>query len=197
MFSSSAHQFAPDLSGAPHAPRLTKSEAEMAFGKYRVLPFSRALLRDGEAVMVGARAFDLLVLLLACRGQIVSKDDILENVWPRRTVDETNIRFQIGCLRRALGPERVRIKTISGRGYLFVTDSRPDSIVKLPQMPEDRSSMGQARHRANIIIIDEDPDNREALRRLLKPLDANISSFGSIEALRDSHTQPARRDLAH
>ena len=76
----------------------------------------------GRPVEIGSRAFDLLVVLLASRGAIVSKNDIMKFVWPSVNVDESNLRFQIACLRKVLAHDRDVIKTISGRGYLFTTD---------------------------------------------------------------------------
>lgn len=97
---------------------------DFSFGPFRLLPGSRTLLRDGRPVDCGSRAFDLLHILLASRGQIVSKDDIVRHVWPTTCVDESNLRFQMASLRKVLGVYRDAIKTIPGRGYLMASDWR-------------------------------------------------------------------------
>jgi DNA-binding winged helix-turn-helix (wHTH) protein len=97
---------------------------EFRFGPFRLLPGSRTLLRDGQPVECGSRAFDLLHVLLLSPGQIVSKDDIVRHVWPTTCVDESNLRFQMASLRKVLGIYRDAIKTIPGRGYLMASDWR-------------------------------------------------------------------------
>ena len=77
---------------------------------------------DGRPVRLGSRAFDLLVVLLNARGRLVSKDEIVNRVWPSLAVEESNLRFQMAALRRALGEDRDVIKTISGRGYLLAAE---------------------------------------------------------------------------
>jgi DNA-binding winged helix-turn-helix (wHTH) protein len=95
--------------------------AEFGFGPFRLLPGSRTLLRDGQPVECGSRAFDLLHVLLLSRGQVVSKDQIVRHVWPTTCVDESNLRFQMASLRKVLGVYRDAIKTIPGRGYLMAS----------------------------------------------------------------------------
>ncbi|WP_158624712.1 winged helix-turn-helix domain-containing protein [Caulobacter sp. 602-1] len=85
------------------------------------------LLRAGEPVEIGARAFDLLSTLLRARGRIVERADLMQAVWPTTIVDESNLRYQIGGLRRILGPDGDRIKNIPGRGYLFA-DAPPIAL---------------------------------------------------------------------
>jgi DNA-binding winged helix-turn-helix (wHTH) protein len=97
---------------------------EFSFGPFRLLPGSRTLLRDGQPVDCGSRAFDLLHVLLLSLGEVVSKDDIVRHVWPTTCVDESNLRFQMASLRKVLGAYRDAIKTIPGRGYLLASEWR-------------------------------------------------------------------------
>lgn len=114
----------------PRRGRVTPARnlpAAFSFGPFRLLPGSRTLLRDGQPVECGSRAFDLLHVLLLSRGQVVSKDDIVRHVWPTTCVDESNLRFQMASLRKVLGVYRDAIKTIPGRGYLMALEWRaPD-----------------------------------------------------------------------
>jgi class 3 adenylate cyclase/DNA-binding winged helix-turn-helix (wHTH) protein len=74
-------------------------------------------------VRLGARALDVLGVLLARPGEIVSKDEIIATVWPGRIVEDSNLPTQISALRRALDAGRSQpscIQTVSGRGYRFV-----------------------------------------------------------------------------
>jgi DNA-binding winged helix-turn-helix (wHTH) protein len=107
---------------------------EICFRTCRLAPGSRVLLRDGAPVDLGSRAFDLLHVLVRARGSVVSKREIVDHVWPNTIVEESNLRFQVGALRKALGPDRDLIKTVPGRGYLFVLES--------PQAPGAAPSRG-------------------------------------------------------
>ena len=104
-----------------HASR-PRPGAVLTFGRYEVELRARRLLRDGRAIALGSRAFDVLIALLSARGRVVPKRDIMRTVWPDTQVDESNLRFQIAALRHALEDHRDYIKTISGRGYFFVDD---------------------------------------------------------------------------
>lgn len=84
-------------------------------GRAVVDPRARKLLVDGRPARVGSRAFDVLMLLVAERDRVVTKDEILQAVWPNLVVEENNLQVQVAALRRALGPEA--IVTVSGRGY--------------------------------------------------------------------------------
>ncbi|ANB75280.1 hypothetical protein AYM40_23070 [Paraburkholderia phytofirmans OLGA172] len=92
------------------------------FGATTVNPGRRELSHDGVCVSVGNRAFDLLVLLIEQRGMVVSKEQIMEVVWPRRVVGVNTLEGQVSLLRRALRNDRGAIRTIAGRGYQFVGD---------------------------------------------------------------------------
>ena len=69
---------------------------------------------------VGTRAFDILELLISCPGQLVTKDEILQRVWPDTVVEENNLQVHISALRKALGADRDLIRTIPGRGYILI-----------------------------------------------------------------------------
>jgi len=96
------------------------NQGELAFGRWRVLPANRRLLADGAPVVLGSRAFDVLLALVEAGGQLVTKDDLIRRVWLGAIVDDNNIQVQISVLRKALGVDGRRlIATIPGRGYRF------------------------------------------------------------------------------
>ena len=96
------------------------AEAAIEFGCFRVLLGQRQLLVDGVPVELGARAFDLLVALLEAGGALVTKGELLDQVWPDIFVSEENLKVQISALRKALGADRNLIRTEFGRGYRFI-----------------------------------------------------------------------------
>ena len=84
-------------------------------GDFELLPSERVLSLDGQALELGARAFDLLLVLVEHQGRLASKNTLIERVWPRVIVDENNLPAQIASLRRVLGAGAIR--TVAGFGY--------------------------------------------------------------------------------
>ena len=85
-------------------------------GTFDVYPSERRLLAvDGRPVELGARAFDLLLALAEQPGRLVTKNALIERVWPKLVVDENNLPAQVASLRRVLGAGAIR--TVPGFGY--------------------------------------------------------------------------------
>lgn len=87
-----------------------------------VLQPHRQLLRGSERVALGKRALDILSVLAEAEGEIVTKDELLEAVWPGVVVEENALQVHVTTLRKALGAEADRLKTIRGIGYRLETD---------------------------------------------------------------------------
>ena len=77
------------------------------FGRFELRPATRQLLVDQQPATLGARAFDLLLALLERRDRLVTKDELLELVWPGLVVEENNLQVQVSALRKLLGPEAI------------------------------------------------------------------------------------------
>ena len=96
---------------------------EIGFGRFRLDLGRRELSRDGAPVRLGSRAMDILCVLAAAKGEIVSKDELLTRVWPGLTVEENNLQVQISALRKALDEDnggQSHLVTVPGRGYRLV-----------------------------------------------------------------------------
>src|SRR5437016_3842604 len=87
------------------------------FGFFELQSDQRRLLKDGAAVPLRPRAFDLLAALVDRAGHLVTKDDLLDQVWPKMVVEEAALHVQVSALRKVLGADA--ITTVSGRGYQF------------------------------------------------------------------------------
>jgi TolB-like protein len=87
-------------------------------GEFEVRPDERRVLLRGEPVVLGARAFDVLMCLIAQRERVVTKNELLEQVWPGMVVEENNLTVHVSALRKVFGAQAVA--TIPGRGYRFV-----------------------------------------------------------------------------
>ncbi|MCE4555420.1 ATP-binding protein [Roseateles cellulosilyticus] len=90
---------------------------EYRFGDFLLRPAERQLLLAGETVAITARAFDVLVLLVQRSGHLVTKDQLMQQVWGGVVVEDNNIAVQVAQLRKLVGARA--IATISGVGYRF------------------------------------------------------------------------------
>ena len=101
----------------------SSGQGAYAFGPFVVDPLKRRLWREHALVPISSKTFDVLVVLLEHRDHSVSKDELLNLVWPDTAVNENNLARQISSLRRALGQrpdEHDFVVTIPGHGYRFV-----------------------------------------------------------------------------
>jgi adenylate cyclase len=95
------------------------------FGSFEIRPAERQLLVEGTPASLGARAFDVLMALVERRERVVSREELIELVWPHSSVDENNLSVQISALRRVLGA--AAITTVTGRGYQFTLGGEAES----------------------------------------------------------------------
>jgi TolB-like protein/DNA-binding winged helix-turn-helix (wHTH) protein/Flp pilus assembly protein TadD len=96
------------------------------FGQFRVDPQARVLRKGEELVALTPKAFEFLLVLIQHSGEVISKDELMQAVWPDSFVEESNLTQTVFMLRRALGetPACRYILTIQGRGYRFAPEVR-------------------------------------------------------------------------
>jgi DNA-binding winged helix-turn-helix (wHTH) protein/tetratricopeptide (TPR) repeat protein len=95
----------------------------LRFGEYELDPAGRSLRLRGERVSINPRAFDVLLFLARHSGQVVSREDLLKNVWKDSFVDENTLSQSISSLRRTLAEKPGQnsfVATLPGRGYQFL-----------------------------------------------------------------------------
>jgi DNA-binding winged helix-turn-helix (wHTH) protein len=95
----------------------------VSFGPFELVARERLLTKEGAPVELGARALDILIALLSQPNEVISKKDLLAQVWPDVTVEESSLRVHVAGLRKALGDGKGGaryITTLAGRGYCFV-----------------------------------------------------------------------------
>ncbi len=108
-----------------------------AFGPFQLDPAQRLLFRNGEIVPLTPKAVETLLLLVENRGQLVTKDELLQRIWPDTFVEEGTLVRNVSFLRKALGetPDgHEYIETHSKRGYRFIAEVRelgPDASAKM------------------------------------------------------------------
>ena len=86
-------------------------------GAYRFGPFhldvrERRLSRGDEVIPLRLKVFDTLLLLVENAGRLVTKQELLDTVWPETTVEENNLNHNVSVLRRALGQGRSLVPPI-------------------------------------------------------------------------------------
>jgi predicted ATPase/DNA-binding winged helix-turn-helix (wHTH) protein len=77
----------------------------------------RELRTHGVPVPIGGRAFEIIEVLVRASGGLVTKNDLMDRVWPGTIIGDNTLQVHISALRKALGPYRAMLKTESGRGY--------------------------------------------------------------------------------
>lgn len=120
---------------------LTLRSSAYEFGPYRLDPLARSLTRNRELISLPPKAVEVLLELVRRPGVVISKEEIMEAVWPRTFVEEANLNQMVFLLRKALGAadQRDYIATVPKRGYRFTDLVRQvdvphqfDSIAVLP-----------------------------------------------------------------
>lgn len=106
--------------------------AAVPMAALRLEPQRRLALLAGQPLALGARAFDLLQALAERRDRVVTKNELMDLVWPDVVVEENNLQVQISSLRKALGPNA--ITTVPGRGYRLTAELQtPIAVAETPR----------------------------------------------------------------
>jgi predicted ATPase/DNA-binding winged helix-turn-helix (wHTH) protein len=95
-------------------------DGEISFGCFHLDLRRRELSHRGRPVLLRRRLLDILCALASTNGELVSKDELMERVWPGRAVEEGNLFVHMSALRRALdenGDGHSYVVTVPGRGY--------------------------------------------------------------------------------
>jgi DNA-binding winged helix-turn-helix (wHTH) protein len=130
-----------------------RADAALEFGRFRVLLRGRRLIADGIPLELGTRAFDLLVALLEADGALVTKEELLNRVWPGIVVSDENLKVQISVLRKALGADRNLVRTEFGRGYRFIGILRSNSTAHACRVPKRAKLRGCRFASAELLTI--------------------------------------------
>jgi eukaryotic-like serine/threonine-protein kinase len=123
-----------------------KTDEIFEFGEFRVDARARTLRREEELLILNRRAFDVLLYLVQNPGKVLTREELLKNVWAESFVDENSLAQSISVLRRALAEkpgENNYIATVPGRGYQFVsavTAVASGNGNTLPEVAADGSS---------------------------------------------------------
>jgi TolB-like protein len=133
------------------------------FGRFELSPATRQLLVDRQPAPLGARALDVLLALVERRDRLVTKNELLDLVWPGLVVEENNLQVQVSALRKILGQEA--IETIPGRGYRFTVELKGSDAAGSSRVSSPGNNLPQA---------------FPQLKTLLAPIDENVPSIAVL-----------------
>jgi len=128
---------------APHLHFLIMDKTAQArlvyeAGSWEIDASRRELRVGGVPVPLGVRAFEIIEALVRSAGELVTKDELMERVWPGAIVEENTLHVHISAIRKALGADRGMLKTVSGRGYRLLGSwtIRDGHSAREPRAPE-------------------------------------------------------------
>ena len=101
----------------------TQLPHQWLFGPFRLDPANALCWRGEQAMPLTPKAFDMLCYFVAHAGQLVTKDNLLEALWPETEVSEAVLKVRVNELRKALGDMAQApqfIATVRQRGYRFI-----------------------------------------------------------------------------
>jgi TolB-like protein/DNA-binding winged helix-turn-helix (wHTH) protein/Tfp pilus assembly protein PilF len=163
-------------------------------GEFSIDSDSRLLFRNEDRVPLPPKAADILIALLRRPRQLVTKDELLKEVWPDTFVEEGNLARHVFLLRKTLGeaPDGSSyVETVPKRGYRFIGPVQSDDANLVTLTAEERTS--------ERILIEEtetlDPRDQQTGRRYTAIAAAVAATAGLLALLlwtRTDRTQPIR-----
>src|SRR5258708_7803248 len=160
---------------------MSKIEKQLyEFDHFRLDVGERLLLRDGQAIPLPPKVFDMLVVLVSRSGRLIEKDELMQGVWPGSFVEEGNLSVNVSALRKALGDNQNGqryIQTVPKRGYRFVPSVREI-------WPEEDDLLLVRRTSTSISIKEEEEETEQTNPEALAKPDTGrtASSFKIIAA---------------
>ena len=127
-----------------------------SFDVFRVDPVERLLFKENREVPLTPKVFDTLLVLLENSSHVLTKQELMQKVWPDSFVEENNLAQNISILRKALGEQY--IQTVPKRGYRFVA---PVSV------SDDETIVVHERVKKRIVVETTDDADETDLEKLL------------------------------
>jgi TolB-like protein len=153
---------------------------EIHFGRFGLNLAQGGLLRDGKLVPLGNRALEILIVLASAKGEIVTKDELMAQVWPGRVVEENNIQVHVSALRKALDDGSTNsscVVTVPGRGYRLIGIPPPASVDRAAAEPVPEA----AEHPSIAVLpfrnMSDDPDQDHFTDGMVEEIITGLSRF--------------------
>src|SRR5579859_4452028 len=128
---------------------------ELALGRFTLHPGSQLLL-DGVPVAISPKALNILTALVDADGGLLTKDELIDRVWPGVPIEENTLQSHISALRKVLGENGSWIATVPGRGYRY-GGPRPGGAAlpaaREPAAPQPRDASPLPRSRRGRLML--------------------------------------------
>jgi DNA-binding winged helix-turn-helix (wHTH) protein/predicted ATPase len=165
--------------------RKMHEEKQLFFGPFRLDPTNECLWRGEKEIRLHPKAFGLLWCLLDHPGQMVTKESLLETIWPGVHVTEAILSVYVAEIRKALGedPKKpVFIETLHRRGYRFIAPVTIDRTTGMSQSTAGSEELIRPIMREAATAIGAEPiiGRERALSFLLEKLAAALHGTGSV-----------------
>lgn len=110
-----------------------KPSKRIKLGGLTLLP-NRELLRGNQPIAIGRKAIGILSALAQADGQVVTKAELMDAIWPGTVVEENALQAQMTALRKAMGDDSKLVKTVHGLGYLLKIGLAEEAESPLPHI---------------------------------------------------------------
>lgn len=148
---------------------------------------TRSLSRAGQPIPLSPRTFDVLAYLAQHAQRLVTRDELLNALWPDSFVDESNLSQHIFLLRRALNESRENariIRTLPGRGYEFVARIEPQAV-EVPEpgaLPVLQDFQLHAAHSITRVVLEEQTEEHTPSRLRMRTLGYALGLVAALAA---------------
>ena len=146
-----------------------------SFDVFRVDPVERLLFKENREVPLTPKVFDTLLVLLENSSHVLTKQELMQKVWPDSFVEENNLAQNISVLRKALGQGsqgQDYIQTVPKRGYRFVADVKVNS--------EEETLVVHERTRARIVVETDDEEEPHEIKTIPARLSGAVIDVPAI-----------------
>jgi DNA-binding winged helix-turn-helix (wHTH) protein/tetratricopeptide (TPR) repeat protein len=185
------------------------------FGEFQLDVRAHSLRREKAIVPLNSRAFDVLLYFVQNPGKVLTRDELLKNVWAGSFVDENSLAQSISALRRALEEkpgDNNFIVTLPGRGYQFVSPVQVVTSEKENAQTEEAPSTGNVssgillqKHTIQTSVVTTNEEKEQlslpglrsrAFAKVVAVLAVAVISVAGIYAWQKFHRAPAANRAA-
>ncbi len=142
--------------------RTARTKHSYDFGEFRLDATDKLLYRDGELIPLAPKVVDTLLLLIANRGQVLTKDEMMKRLWPDTFVEEGTLMQYIFLLRKALRDSAAWIENHPRRGYRFTATVEESN----PHLPIEESVRSQKATAEEPVVEESVVSNKSQIRPL-------------------------------
>jgi TolB-like protein/Flp pilus assembly protein TadD len=180
----------------------TSDQIAYRFGPFRLEEAEVRLLREKEIVRLKPKVFQLLLIFIRNAGHMLTKEQLMDELWPNAFVEEHNLAVHISDLRKALGEDYPFVQTVARHGYRFtatVERSRHKALNQLIDSAEFQYDDGPSKNKQNGLAVLPFKNNGPGPKHDYLGLglaDALISKLSALKGIAVRPTSSVRRYVA-